>query len=85
MSAAVRNNPTRDRIEALPGEWMPKMAITVPTTGEDLQPTLPNEDRFQASSLPLWDWDYLQHPAVQRPSEMWIAEWAEWGDNMEAD
>jgi hypothetical protein len=65
--------------------WLPQAGITVPATGEDMMPTMPHEDRFLSIALPLWDWDYLQHPPVDRPSEMWIAEWNEWGDNLEGD
>lgn len=71
--------------EAAPGGWMPRAAKEVALTGEDMQPTLPEEDRFLSIALPLWDWAYLQNPPVDRPSEMWISEWAEWGDNLEGD
>ena len=65
--------------------WLPVARIEVPESGAEMAPTLPEEDRFLSIALPLWDWDYLQHPPVDRPSEMWIAEWNEWGDNLEGD
>ena len=85
MSASPAHVSKAPHHEAAPGAWLPSAAVSVPLTGEDMQPTLPHEDRFLSIALPLWDWDYLQRPAVDRPSEMWIAEWAEWGDNLEGD
>jgi len=68
--------------EEQPGSWLPRSKEQAPA---ELVATLPEEDRYLSIALPLWDWDYLQNPAVQRPSELWIAEWIEWPDNMEGD
>ncbi len=82
MSRSVAHVPKASHHEVVPGSWLPKARQVAPP---DLVPTMPLEDRFLSIALPLWDWDYLQHPPVDRPSEMWISEWAEWGDNLEGD
>lgn len=67
----------------LPGAWLPR-ARKEAEEEEYVSPTA-SEDRFAFYNLPLWDWDYLTRPAVQRPSEMWTDIWSEWPDNMEGD
>lgn len=85
MSASPAHVSKAPHHEAAPGGWLPRAAKQVETTGEDLMPTMPHEDRFLFITLPLWDWDYLTRPAVDRPSEMWTDIWSEWPDNMEGD
>lgn len=67
------------------GAWLPRARALVEQTGEELSPTLPHEDRYLSITLAPWDWDYLQRPAIDRPSELWTDLWSEWPDNMEGD
>lgn len=66
-----------------PGAWLPRSSRKAPV--EEYATVTALEDRFHLQGLPLWDWDYLQRPAVQRPSELWTDLWSEWPDNLEAD
>lgn len=59
-----------------PGAWMrvSEVAAELPNEGWDI--TIQPERR--------WDRDYLTGVG-EKPSEMWVDLWEEWGDNMEAD